>query len=249
VQVELFTFHGSNAGRSIELLLDHAGLEWRRRGMRPGIHALELKLRGFAGPTAPAALIDGERVQGSVAIAHAIADAMPDLELIPSDPQVREQVLEAERLAERMQNATRRLVYVLAQLNPGQMRPLIDANYQLVPSPGRALMARTLVPVASRAKRASSSRVPQDLSIIVEALAMLDELVESRVLATDRPTVADFQATPNLAALAQAPELAEALQQRPSWRIAEAIEPDYPLKFDIHAPAAWVDTIAADQNR
>jgi glutathione S-transferase len=243
MHIELFTFHGSNACRSIELLLDHHGLEWRRRGMRPGIHALELKLRGFPGPTAPAALIDGVRVQGTIAIAHAIAEAMPKLGLLPIDPAAREQVIEAERLGERMQNATRRLVYVLARHNPGQMRPLIDSNFRFVPSPGRTLMARGLVPLAARAKRASDERTPKDLSIVAEALVAFDELVESGVLASDTPTVADFQATPNLAALAQAPELAEVLRLRPCWRIAAAIEPTYPLEFDVHAPPEWAQRL------
>lgn len=243
MQVELFTFEGSNACRSVELLLDHAGIEWRRRGMRPGFHALELRARGFRRQTAPAAIIDGERVQGSRHIAHAVADAMPELGLLPDDPDLREVVLEAERDAERLQNAARRLMYVLAQDDASVIRPLVDANFRVLPGPARSVFARVLVRAASYGHAARRDRVDGYLQVVADVVARLDELVEDGVLGTDTPTVADFQATPNLAALAMVGGLGDAVRARPSWRIAERIESTYPITFTLDAPADWSERL------
>ena len=245
MQVELFTFEGSNACRSVELLLDHAGIDWTRRRVRPGLHALELRLRRFPGPTAPAAIIDDAKVQGSRAISRAIADALPQLGLLPQDPTERRRVLAAEESGERLQNAVRRIFYVLGQDDPALARPIIDANYGFVPGPGRAVMARGLVKAASIGHRARADRIEGYLDRVAGVLDELDALVEGGLLATDTPTVADFQAAPNIAALALAPQLADSLKARPCWQIAARIEPDYPMQVELQVPDAWAARLSA----
>ncbi len=246
MQVELFTFEGSNACRSVELLLDHAGIEWRRRRLRPGLHALGLRLRGFPGPTAPAAIIDGVKVQGSRKIARAIADALPQSGLLPEDPADREAVLAAEQSGERLQNAVRRIFYVLGQGDPSLARPIIDANYAAVPRPGRALMARALVRAASVGHQARAERIDGYLDRVAAVLAELDELVERGLLGTDAPTVADFQAAPNIAALALDPQIARALHRRPCWQIAARVEPTYPMQVQLQVPPEWAARLGGE---
>jgi glutathione S-transferase len=243
VQVELFTFHGSNACLTAELVLDHAGIEWRRRGMRPGLHAIELRLRGFPGPTAPAALIDGERVQGSRRIARAVADAVPQLGLLPQEPALRERVLEAERDGERLQNAVRRMLYVLAGGDPSLVRPMIDANFRRAPRAVRAGIARAIVRAATIAHKASPARVERDVARLGELLDRFDALVDEGVLGTDAPTIADFQIAPNLAALALEPNARAQLRERPCWRIAQRCCDEYPIRFEIAIPEAWLEQL------
>lgn len=243
MQVTLFTIEGSNACRSTELLLDHAGVEWTRRGVLPVLHALELRMRGFDHSTAPAAIIDGERIQGSRQIARVVADALPQSGLLPADPELRERVLEAERSGERLQAAARRILYVLGQGDPRIVRPIIDANYRHVPSPVRGVLARGLVRAASAGHRARAGRIDGYLDRVAEVLDELDALVVEGVLGTDTPTVADFQAAPNLAALACAPALRSVIADRPSWQIAERIGPDYPVPLDLQVPEDWASRL------
>lgn len=241
--VELFTFTGSNACRSAELLLDHAGIDWRRRSLKPGLHPIVLKLRRFPRPTAPAAIIDGTKVQGSRRIARAIAEAMPEIGLLPSDAKAREVVLDAERDGEQLQNTARRVMYVLAQQDSSIVRPLIDANFPALPGPARSAIAAALVRAASHAHRARAERIDDYVEKIASVLDRLDELVLDGVLAADRPTVADFQVSPNLAALAGVDGIGEAIRARPCWRIAQRIEPTYPVEFSMTAPGGWIERL------
>lgn len=246
--VTLYSFPGSNACLSTELLLDHAGVDWSRRRVRPGPHAVGMRFRGFDGPTVPAIRIGPQRVQGTRRIAAAITDRHPDADLLPDDDDRRLRVLEAEHAGERFQNAVRRIVYVLAQNDPSVVRPLIDANYGELPGFARAGITRAMIAAASRFKRASRDRLDSDVRRIGALLDEFDALVAAGILGTDRPNVADFQIAPNLALLAAAPTLATALHPRPSWRIAERLMPRYPLTLDIDVPADWATLMTPDSD-
>ncbi|MEO6866905.1 MAG: glutathione S-transferase N-terminal domain-containing protein, partial [Gaiellales bacterium] len=115
MDVTLYGFPGSNACLATELLLEHAGVTPTHHRLVPMLHVASVKARGFPGPTVPAARIDGTRVQGTRRIARAVADAMPELGLLPLEEPARQRVLDAERQAERFQVAARRIIYGLAQ--------------------------------------------------------------------------------------------------------------------------------------
>jgi glutathione S-transferase len=247
--VELFTFPGSNACLTAELVLTHAGIDWQRRRLRPGLHVLQLRARGFSGPTAPAARIDGRRVQGSREIAHAAAELAPASGLLPAEDAARERVLAAEQQAERLQNVARRLVYVLAQDDPGLIRPLIDANYGMLPRVVRPAVTRLLIRGAVAGHGAKRSRAERDLDRAAGLLDEFDRLVEEGVLGGDAPNVADFQLAPNLALLAASPQLGAVLRARPCWRVAERLVPSYPLDVTADAPAAWAERLSASRPR
>lgn len=245
MDVQLYRFPGSNACLSVELLLDHAGIEWQEQRVRPGLHPLTLRRSGFARPTVPAAVIDGEHVQGSRQIARVVADRLPELGFLPTDPQARERVLELERHAERLQVAARRLVYVLAQREPRLVLPLVRANFPRLPRPAKALVARGLVAGARAGHGARPDRVEHELTRAHDMLDALDAGVREGLLGGTMPTVADFQAGPNLALLASAPQLAPVVRARPCWTIAERVCPTYPLDVSADAPQAWADALAA----
>lgn len=238
--VELFTIRGSNACLSTELLLDHAGIAWRERHVRPVLHVASVRLRGFPKLTVPAARIDGERVQGSRRIARRIAELVPDAGLLPEDPNARERVLAAERQAERFQVATRRFLYLLAQQDTSVVRPLVDANFRLVPAPARRVLEHILVAAASKGHGAHPDRLDHELDRAAALLDGFDALVEQGVIGGERPNVADFQLAPNLAALALSPDLSAVLRARPVWRVAELVMTDYPLVVEVAVPTEWL---------
>jgi hypothetical protein len=245
----LYMFEGSNACLSAMLLLDHVQLPHRRRRLPPGLHAGAMRAMGFRGTTVPALRIGSRKVQGSRAIALLVADELaPEAGLLPAGAAEREQVLHLEARAEQLQNAARRLVYVAALQDTDSIRALVDVTYGRLPSPARALVVRALVPLASKGHAARADRAEGYIDRACDVLDELDAAVEAGVLATDAPTVADFQAAPNIAALALAPALAPLLQARPSWRIAEQLLPGgYPLDAAPDLPAAWVERFATRQ--
>ena len=244
--VELFRFNGSNACVTVERLLDVSDIPWRAHEMRPMLHVVTLRRHGFPGRTAPAARINGVRVQGSRDISHAIADAHPELGLLPADPAARDVVLAAEAQGEQLQNALRRIFYVLAQRDIAVVQPLVDDSFSRVPRVGRRLIARVLVPLAAKGHAARPERINGYLDRVGGLLTEFDALVERGVLGSDTPNVADFQIGPNLAALATAPTARELLESRPSWRIAERTCPTYPLGLTTDIPQEWIARLRGD---
>lgn len=245
MDVELYRFPGSNACLTVERLLDHVGIEWRERRVRPAFHVLSLRRAGFDRPTVPAAVIDGERVQGSRTICARIAAALPDSGLLPADPELRARVLEADATGEQLQNAVRRVFYVLAQRDPSLVMPLVDGSFGAWPRWARRGFARLLVPMASKGHAAKSERIDGYLDRIASLLTQFDELVAAGVLGSDRPTVADFQIGPNLAALALDPGMATALRARPCWQVAERTGTSYGFEATLAAPPEWAARLSA----
>ncbi len=244
MDVELFRFPGSNACLTVERMLDHVGVDWRAREVRPIFHVFVLRRHGFSKRTVPAALIDGERVQGSRAICGRVADALPESGLLPTDPELRERVLAAEAKGEQLQNSVRRIFYVLAQRDRSMVMPIIDESFPTWPGWGRHLFSRVLVPVASSGHAAKAARIDGYLDRAASLLDEFDVLVEDGILGTDTPTIADFQIGPNLAALALDPEAAKVLRVRPCWRIAEIASPTYALDVELDVPSEWVSRLA-----
>lgn len=243
MNVELFRFNGSNACLTVERMLDHAGVEWTSREVRPIFHVLTLRRQGFEQRTVPAAFVDGERVQGSRAICRRVAEGLPDSGLLPTDPDLRERVLGAEAKGEQLQNVVRRIFYVLAQRDREVVMPIVNGSFPNWPGWSRNLFSRALVPLASSGHAAKASRIDGYLDRAAGLLDDFDALVEEGILGTDTPTIADFQIGPNLAALALDPEAATILKARPSWRIAEVASPTYGFDAEIDVPSEWLERL------
>ncbi len=241
MDVELFRFPGSNACLTVERMLDHAGVQWREHRVRPIFHVATLRRHGFPRRTVPAAIIDGDKVQGSRAICRHVAEQLPESGLLPTDPALRERVLAAEAKGEQLQNVVRRIFYVLAQRDRQVVMPIVNGSFGNWPRWGRAAFARVLVPLASSGHAAKSARIDGYLDRAAGLLDDFDALVEEGILGvTGAPTIADFQIGPNLAALALDPDAATLLKARPSWRIAEVASPTYSFDTPIDVPTEWL---------
>lgn len=248
MDVQLFRFTGSNACLTVERMLDHAGVEWRAHEVRPIFHVLTLRRHGFPMRTVPAAFIDGDRIQGSRAICRRVADGLPDSGLLPTDPELRERVLDAEAKGEQFQNVARRIFYVLAQRDRGVVMPIVDRSFGNWPRWSRNGISRVLVRLASSGHAAKASRIDGYLERAAGLLDDFDALVEDGILgSTDAPTIADFQIGPNLAALALDPDAARILKARPCWRIAEVASPTYGFSAEIDMPSEWLERLRASR--
>ncbi|MBW3607342.1 MAG: glutathione S-transferase N-terminal domain-containing protein [Actinobacteria bacterium] len=109
--VRLYTFPGSNAGRTAELMLAHKGIAYDTAITPRGWHLFLLAAHGFRGVTVPALTIDGRRIQRTRVISRALDVWQPEPRLFPADPGRRAVVEQVERWGEDLQNAVRRLSY------------------------------------------------------------------------------------------------------------------------------------------
>ena len=78
-------------------MLERKGVAYKRVDLIAVMSKAILRAAGFPGVTVPALRIDGNKVQGTGAIARELDRHVPDPPLLPADPAQRAQVEEAER--------------------------------------------------------------------------------------------------------------------------------------------------------
>ena len=93
----LYVIPGSHPSMAARLMLEHKGIEYKRRDLMPVIAKPVLKAMRFPAATVPALRIDGQRIQGSTTIARELDRLRPEPPLLPGDAERRAAVEEAER--------------------------------------------------------------------------------------------------------------------------------------------------------
>src|SRR5919109_5629997 len=108
----LFSVPGSHPSRAAALMLEHKGIDYTRIDFAPPLQRVGLRLVGFRGRTVPALRIEGRRVQGSRTIARVLDELKPEPPLLPSDPERRAAVEQAEEWGDEvLQPLARRLAW------------------------------------------------------------------------------------------------------------------------------------------
>ena len=107
-EAKIYVIPGSHPSWSAMLMLDRKGIPFKRVDLMPVISKGVLKAQRFPGVTVPALKIDGRRVQGSQEIARELDHLQPDPPLLPSDPEKRIKVEEAEAWGDEFQQKPRR---------------------------------------------------------------------------------------------------------------------------------------------
>lgn len=79
----LFGLEVSHPTHAAEAMLADKGIEHRTVNLPVGTQPVVLRALGFRGRTVPALRLDGRRVQGSIAIAHALDAFRPEPPLYP----------------------------------------------------------------------------------------------------------------------------------------------------------------------
>jgi glutathione S-transferase len=93
----LYGIPGSHAVKAGELMLEHKGIEFRRRDFPPGLHRVVVRVLGFRGDRVPAVRFDdGSRAQGTRELPRVLDRMVPERPLVPDDPRG----LEAEAWAD-----------------------------------------------------------------------------------------------------------------------------------------------------
>ncbi len=228
MQVTVYVIVASHPCIAVDAMLRLKRITYRRVELPPLSHRGLLRLLRFPRPTVPALRIDGRRVQGSVAISHALEELRPEPRLFPADPAGRERVEDAERWgAEVLQDAARRIeVWGLSRDHSGVE---VQLRASSLPLPAR-LGALTSGPSIWRYRHitgASDEAVRSDLAALPAMLDRVDGWIEDGVLGGEQPNAADYQLAASVRLLLTMEDLQPAIEGRPAGRLARRLFPDY----------------------
>lgn len=242
--VRLYSIPLSPPSYGARLALERKGVVYRNVDLLGGFHPPMLRALGFKGNTVPALkLEDGTKVQGSLAITRVLERIAPDAPpLFPAEPELREQVEDAELWGERvLQNLPRRFIRWTLNKYLSQRQWFADVASPL-PFPKLMGMAFTpIVPLFVRQSGAYDEQVRSDLSELPEHLDHVDRLIADGIIGTPETNAADCQIAGSLVALNAHEDLAPLFAGRPCLDMTLRLVPDYP-PIPRGLPASWVAT-------
>lgn len=226
-------------------MLGFKGLSCRYVELLAGGHPPMLWALGFRGATVPAiTLIDGRRVQGSLAIAQALEQIAPSPSLYPSRPNARAAVSDAERWGEAiLQPIPRRLIRWGLRRHLRQRQWFADVASPL-PAPRVVGMLTTpIAPVFARLAGATTAQVRYDLNRLPDVLDEVDRLIAEGVIGDDPLNAADFQIAPSIRMLLAMTDIGHLVIDRPAAALARRVLPDHP-EIPPTLPAEWIPNLA-----
>ena len=236
-------------------MLELKGTEFELVDVLPLGQRVQVRLAGFRAGTVPALKLDGRRVQGSRRISRALDQVWPDPPLFPTDPALRERVIEAERWGEETLQPVPRRIARFGVAGSQAMRRAFAAR-QSLPAPGLvgALSAplaryytRTLEVDGRRGDRAG---VRADLAAIPGLLDHAERLLADGTLAIDPPNAATLQVLSSVRLLCAFDDLSE-LVEGPCATAAHERVPPNPVHIPAFLPRDWLPqrTAAATSER
>jgi glutathione S-transferase len=231
------------AGR---LMLEHKGVDYRRRDLVAGVSRLILRLVGFDGVTVPAIKLDGERLQGTTTISRALDAIVPEPPLFPADPERRAAVERAEAWGDEvLQPMPRRLAWAALSRERSGVHSFLAGAHLGMPA---GLAARTSAPVVALSKRltrATDDAVRAHLAALPEMLGRVDELIGDGVIGGAARNAADYQIATSVRLLLALDDLREAIDGRPAGRLAREVVPDFPGRVRPAFPTDWLAGICS----
>jgi glutathione S-transferase len=243
--ITLYGIGPSAPTHAVRMMLDCKGLEYKMVWLLAGIHPFLVRTRGFRGSTVPAMKIDGRRIQNSREMSRALDEARPEPALFPRDPELRNEVEEAERWGEEeLQQVPRRIVRWLTVHRPETR--LIMARDLGVPFPRFAAWINA--PAARRlAKNVDADQlIGEAIADVAKALDHADDLIERGVIGGGQPNAAEFQVATSLRSLMEIQDLRPAMDGRPATDLAVRMVPEYGTDFPAGLlPAEWLAPLTA----
>ena len=242
----LFSMPGSHAATTGQLLFDHKGISYRRVDLLPVVSWVVLKALRFPEVTVPAATIDGERVQGTRAIARELERLKPDPPLFPGDPERRRAVEEAERFGdEELQQRVREIFLWSARKDRSGLVGYLEGGKIGMPHGVAARTAGPFIALDARSRGATDDNVRRAIAGFPAMLQRIDDWIDEGVLAGERPNAADLQIAPSLRLAMSLDDLRPAIEGRPAGRLATRIVKHFPGRTPAVLPRDWLDPITA----
>lgn len=244
MEVRLFSMPGSHAAMTGQLLFDHKGIEYRRTDLLPVVSWAVLKAFRFPDVTVPAAKIDGERVQGTRAIARELELRKPEPPLFPADAEKRRTVEEAERFGdEELQQKVREIFLWSARKDRSGLVGYLEGSKIGMPHSVAARTAGPFIAVDARSRGATDDNVRRALAALPGMLQRIDTWIEEGVLGGETPNAADLQIAPSLRLAMSLDDLRPAIESRPAGRLATRIVTHFPGRTPAVLPQEWLEPL------
>jgi glutathione S-transferase len=241
MNVRLFSMPGSHAALTGQLLFEHKGIDYKRTDLLPVISWVVLKALRFPARTVPAARIDGERVQGTRAIARELERRQPEPSLFPRDPEQRRAVEEAERFGdEELQQRVREIFLWSARKDRSGLVGYLEGARIGIPHRVAANTAGPFIALDARSRGASDDNVRRAIAALPQMLQRIDEWIAQGVLGGERPNAADLQIAPSLRLAMSMDDLRPAIEGRPAGRLATRIVTHFPGRTPPVLPSEWL---------
>jgi glutathione S-transferase len=244
VDVRLYVIPGSHPSMTARLMLEHKGIPYERTDLMPVVAKGVLKAMRFPAATVPAVKIDGRRIQESREIARELDRIKPEPPLIPSDPEKRTAVEEAERFGdEDLQAPVRRILWNAIRRDRSVMVSYSEGAKLGVPVGLAVKTGGPLVAAANRINKANDENVRHDLAALPGMLKRIDDWCGAGVLGGEEPNAADFQIAPSLRLAMSLDDLRPLIEDRPAGRMAMRVCPDFPGRAPAILPPAWLEPL------
>jgi glutathione S-transferase len=246
MNVRLFSMPGSHAATTGQLLFEHKGIGYKRTDLLPVVSWAVLKALRFPDKTVPAAKIDGERVQGTRAIARTLERRQPEPPLFPEDAERRRAVEEAERFGdEELQQRIREIFLWSARKDRSGLVGYLEGGKIGMPHGLAARTAGPFIALDARARGATDENVRSALAGLPGMLQRIDDWIAEGILGGETPNAADLQIAPSLRLAMSLDDLRPAIEGRPAGQLATRIVPHFPGRTPPVLPAEWLAPIRA----
>ncbi|MEA2495382.1 MAG: glutathione S-transferase [Thermoleophilaceae bacterium] len=205
------------------------GIDYDSVHVLPGNQRIHLRAAGFRNGTVPALKLDGRRIQGSMAISRELEALQPEPRLFPDDPELRRQVEAAERWGDEQFQPVPRRILRWALTQDVSLRVWLAELDGTMPAPGVA--ARLTGPISryyAWLVRANKDRARQDVASLPAMLDQVSELIEQRVVTTEKPNAATLQVMCTVRSLLGFTDFVELIEARSYAPLARELFPDFP---------------------
>ncbi len=244
MDARLYVIPASHPSISVELMLEHKGIEYRRTDLLPVISKGVLRGIGFPEKTVPALKIDGRKLQGSREISRELDQIRPEPALFPADPERRAAVEEAERFGdEELQHPIRQITWWAIKKDSSTLRSYSEGAKLGIPIGLAVRTAAPIVALSARFNEATDENVRRDLAALPGLLDKVDAWIEAGVLNGEQLNAADFQIAPSLGLAMTYDDLRPSIESRPAGVLAKRVVPNYPGKSPPILPPAWLQQL------
>jgi glutathione S-transferase len=247
VNVRLYTIPGSHPGVAAQLMLKHKGIEFKRTDLFPVISKLVVRGLGFPRNTVPAMKIDGRKVQGSREIARELEQVRPEPALLPTDPEKRTAIEEAERFGdEELQHPVRQLIWWALKKDKAPLRSFSEGARLGIPIGLALKTAAPIVALSARFNEATDENVRNDLAIFGGLLQRVDDLIAAGTIDGEELNAADFQIAPSIRLAMTFQDLRPLIEERPAGRLAKRVQPEIAGDIPPILPPAWLQPLRSE---
>lgn len=247
MEARLYVIPGSHPSMAARLMLETKGIAYKRTDLMPVISKGVLRGLGFPRNTVPAIKVDGRKVQGTGEIARELDRIQPEPLLLPTDPQQRAAVEEAERFGDQdLQPPVRAILWWALRKDKAPLRSYSEGAKLGIPIGLALKTAAPIVAASAHFNEATDENVRRSLAELPGMLQKIDEWIAAGVIGGEQPNVADFQIAPSLRLAMTLDDLRPAIESRPAGELAMRVVPDYPGKTPPVLPPAWLQPLRSE---